>query len=79
MKRKILIGLAALLLLGGGIAMAESDKTDRSFDGNTVDCYSSSSFSSGASYYDCGSCTRQQDARGTGRSRTCAAGASGQN
>ncbi|MDR1056247.1 MAG: hypothetical protein LBL90_10630 [Prevotellaceae bacterium] len=41
-------------------------------DGNTVDCYSSSSEKKGATYYDCGQCTRQFNSKGVGSTRTCA-------
>jgi hypothetical protein len=41
--------------------------------GNTVTCYSSSESKSGATYYDCGSCTRQFNSKGTGSSGTCIA------
>lgn len=39
--------------------------------GNTVDCYSSSEGKKGASYYDCGPCTKQLNSTGTGDKRTC--------
>lgn len=39
--------------------------------GNMVDCYSSSEGKKGATYYDCGTCTKQTNAKGTGNSRTC--------
>lgn len=39
--------------------------------GNRVTCYSSSSSKSGATYYDCGSCTKQFNSKGTGTSSTC--------
>lgn len=39
--------------------------------GTTVDCYSSSKSSSGSTYYDCGTCTKQFNSKGTGSSRTC--------
>lgn len=51
-------------------ALANNDEVS----GNTVDCYSSSESEVGASYYDCGSCSRQTNAKGTGSSRTCNAG-----
>jgi hypothetical protein len=39
--------------------------------GNTVTCYSSSESKSGATYYDCGPCTKQFNSKGTGDARTC--------
>ena len=42
-----------------------------SFGGNTVDCYSSSDGKKGASYYDCGTCTREFNSIGVGSTRTC--------
>lgn len=39
--------------------------------GNTVDCYSSSDPKRGASYYDCGTCSRQFNSKGTGNMRQC--------
>lgn len=39
--------------------------------GNTVDCYSNSESKRGASYYDCGTCSRQFNSKGTGNMRQC--------
>jgi hypothetical protein len=39
--------------------------------GNVVDCYSSSDSKKGATYYDCGPCTKQFNSTGTGSLRTC--------
>ena len=39
--------------------------------GNTVTCYSESRYRRGASYWDCGDCTRYSDARGKGATSTC--------
>ena len=39
--------------------------------GNTVDCYSSSDYKKGSTYYDCGTCTKQINSIGTGSTRTC--------
>lgn len=36
--------------------------------GNSVTCYSSSSAKSGATYYDCGHCTREFNSTGKGNS-----------
>ncbi|MBE6288330.1 MAG: hypothetical protein E7099_09145 [Mediterranea massiliensis] len=39
--------------------------------GNTVDCYSSSSAKKGSTYYDCGNCQKQYNAKGIGGQRQC--------
>jgi hypothetical protein len=41
--------------------------------GNVVDCYSESEAEVGTTYYDCGSCTMQNDKKSKGNSRTCRA------
>ncbi len=39
--------------------------------GNSVTCYSSSQSKSGATYYDCGNCSKQFNSKGVGSSSTC--------
>ena len=39
--------------------------------GNSVTCYSESRYRRGASYWDCGNCTRYCDARGKGATGSC--------
>lgn len=39
--------------------------------GNTVDCYSESAHKRGATYYDCGDCSKQFNQKGVGSQRTC--------
>ena len=39
--------------------------------GNSVTCYSESRYRRGASYWDCGNCTRYCDARGKGSTGSC--------
>ena len=39
--------------------------------GNSVTCYSESRYRRGATYWDCGDCTRYCDARGKGSTSTC--------
>lgn len=52
------------------MANVEALASDES-GGNTVTCYSSSSAKSGATYYDCGNCSRQFNSKGRGDSSTC--------
>lgn len=53
------------------LANIEALANDGETGGNTVDCYSSSQYERGASYYDCGSCTRQFNSKGVGNMRQC--------
>ena len=39
--------------------------------GGSVTCYSESRAKSGATYYDCGDCTKQFNSKGYGSSSTC--------
>jgi hypothetical protein len=55
------------------LANVEALASGESGTGNAVTCYSSSVSKSGATYYDCGSCTRQFNSKGTGSSGTCTA------
>lgn len=56
------------IALANAEALAEGESS-----GNTVDCYSSSDSKRGASYYDCGTCSRQFNSVGTGNMRQCTA------
>ena len=53
------------------LANVEALAQETGSTGNTVTCYSSSESKSGATYYDCGSCTKQFNSKGTGDTRTC--------
>jgi len=69
MKNKNLkFAAAALVFLA---AFFFSPKISYGFDGNIVDCYSSSAASSGSTYYDCGDCSKQTNSEGVGNPRTC--------
>lgn len=53
------------------LANVEALAYGESGGGSTVDCYSSSRSSSGATYYDCGTCEKQYNSKGEGNMRTC--------
>ena len=55
------------------IVVASGTSTNETGTGNVVDCYSSSSFSPGDRYWNCGFCRFYDNRRGTGNSRTCRA------
>jgi len=75
MKRKTLVH--SLFLTGVFVfSLAFSPKLVQAFDGNSVTCYSESRSKSGATYYDCGDCTKQFNSKGTGTSSTCSTGPS---
>lgn len=89
MKKILLFGMFILLLLGISYSVYTAQKTKSQLSeimlaniealsrnesgGNTVDCYSSSESKRGASYYDCGTCTRQFNSKRTGNMRQCVA------
>jgi hypothetical protein len=58
-------------LSGISLANVEALADDESASGNTVTCYSSSDAKKGSTYYDCGSCTKQFNSKGTGSSSSC--------
>ena len=84
MKKYIITAAASLLLCAGSAALWAHVSSDEFFDANaealietrslpdrTVDCFSQSIFTFGASYWDCGNCQRYKNHTGTGNMRTC--------
>lgn len=53
------------------LANVEALADGESGSGNTVDCYSESDYKSGSTYYDCGSCKKEENSKGKGNKRTC--------
>jgi hypothetical protein len=80
-KRLLLILLGAALVAGsviGGVQFSDRDATFNAnlealtfIEHNTVDCFSSSEYWPGESYYDCGECKKEENKRGKLDQRTC--------
>ena len=84
---KLIAAAAFMVALGYGVAtnsgVSESGNVNLSAlsgvsaqgetggGGNSVTCYSESRYRRGASYWDCGNCTRYSDARGKGSTGSC--------
>ncbi len=86
MKKVIMITLIAAFAAFAGYNIYSGQKNDTLSDlalnniealandesgGGTVTCYSSSRSKSGATYYDCGNCSKQYNSKGVGASSTC--------
>ena len=78
MIRASLLSVCVLLIISTIIASAGTSANQNAFalesassSENTVDCFSQSRAKSGATYYDCGKCTKEYNAKGTGNMRTC--------
>lgn len=85
-KKKFLVGgfmLVIVAAVGGYHVSVSKSSVDNllmenvealtvtSEGGNTVQCYSSSEAKKGATYYDCGPCTKQFNSQGVGPSSNC--------
>lgn len=62
---------STVILSDLALANVEALANNGESGGNKVICYSSSSSKSGASYYDCGPCSREFNSIGTGSSSEC--------
>lgn len=77
--KTIIVTSASALLLAGSAVVATATSVNQNASaldetvssGNTVVCYYESRAKAGATYYDCGTCKKEFNARGVGKTGTC--------